>query len=100
MSKRIDKFYGKENHAPIRWKDRIEDVEIGYPNGCEKNPSDAYVMHAEWIATGKPLTDEELDNVDIAEALEMVAWRFTSYLKKSLSSGPMKLCGRFTIATA
>jgi|TARA_B100000959_G_C14863023_1_gene575059 hypothetical protein len=73
MSKRIDKFYGKENHAPIRWKDRIEDVEIGYPNGCEKNPSDAYVMHAEWIATGKPLTDEELDNVDIAEALEMVA---------------------------
>ena len=70
---RVNRFYGKENHAPRKLTDLVEEIEIGYPNGCANDPSDAYVMHAVWIESGKPLTDKELDSLDIAEALEAVA---------------------------
>jgi hypothetical protein len=56
-----------------RITDLVEQIEIGYPNGCANDPSDAFVQYAEHIATGKPLTEAELDALDIAEALEAVA---------------------------
>lgn len=57
----------------FKLKKLVQQIEIGYPNGCANDPSDAFVQYAEHIATGKPLTDDELDALDIAEALEAVA---------------------------
>ena len=70
---RVNRFYGKDNHAPRKLTDLVEQIEIGYPNGCANDPSDAFVQYAEHIATGKPLTEAELDALDIAEASEAVA---------------------------
>ena len=53
-------------------RELIEEVEIGY-NGDRNDPSDAFVQYAEWIASGKPLTEDELNGLDITEAMEMVA---------------------------
>jgi len=70
---RINRFYGKDNHAPLKLKDLIEDIQIGYNGFPRRDPSDAFVESAVWIESGKALTDAELDGLDIAEALEAVA---------------------------
>ena len=62
--------YHNRPMPPIR--ELIQEVEIGY-NGSRNDPSDAFVQYAEWIATGKPLTEDELNGLDITEAMEMVA---------------------------
>ena len=51
-------------------KDLVENVEIDYNGSRYKD--DAYVLYATWIETGKALTDDELDALDIDECLEMV----------------------------
>jgi hypothetical protein len=70
---RVNRFYGKDNHAPLKLKDLVEQIEIGYNGFPRRDPSDAFVQSAVWIESGKPLTDAELDSLDIAEALEAVA---------------------------
>jgi len=73
-----DKFKFTSRGFPVRvsrfrkLKDLVEDIQIGY-NGLRRDPSDAFVQSAVWIESGKPLTDKELDNLDVAEALEVVA---------------------------
>ena len=73
-----DKFKFTSRGFPVRvsrfrkLKDLVEDIQIGY-NGLGRDPSDAFVQSAVWIESSKPLTDKELDDLDIAEALEVVA---------------------------
>lgn len=69
----IDKFKFTSKGFPVRNPILlVEDIQISY-NGLGRDPSDAFVQSAVWIESGKPLTDKELDNLDIAEALEAVA---------------------------
>jgi len=56
----------------FKLKHLVEDIQIAY-NGLGRDPSDAFVQSAVWIESGKPLTDKELDNLDVAEALEVVS---------------------------
>ena len=69
----IDKFNFTSKGLPVRNSILlIEDFQISY-NGLGRDPSDAFVQSAVLVESGKPLTDKELDNLDIAEALEVVA---------------------------